>query len=133
MFINTTSLNKIINEFINFAYTNKILTFFIGSFMGLSTSNLILSFRKNILDYILTKLFNLGTINTLFFLTSIIEFSLMLTLLYFIIRLIKPYFDEKDKEGAIASQSQQDKLINILNRIDKRLEASEAPSSTSAK
>lgn len=133
MFINTTSLNKIINEFINFAYTNKILTFFIGSFMGLSTSNLILSFRKNILDYILTKLFNLGTVNTLFFLTSIIEFCLMLTLLYFIIRLIKPYFDEKDKAAASASQSQQDKLINILNRIDQRLAASEAPSSTSAK
>ena len=133
MFINITSLNKIINEFITFAYTNKIMTFFIGTFMGVSTSNLILSFRKNILDYILTKLFNLGNLNTLFFITSLFEFILMLTALYFIIRLIKPYFDEKDKAAASASQSQQDKLINILNRIDQRLASSEASSSTSAK
>ncbi len=131
MFINSANINKIFNEFINFAYTNKILTFFIGSFMGLSTANLILSFRKNILDYILTKLFNLGTVNSLFFLTSIIEFALMLTVLYFIIRLIKPYFDEKDKAAAASSQTQQDRLINILNRIDQRLEASEKTSTTS--
>ena len=129
MFINTTSVNKIVNEFITFAYTNKIMTFFIGTFMGVSTSNLILSFRKNILDYILTKIFNLGNLNTLFFITSIIEFILMLTALYFIIKLIKPYFDKKDAAIKIADDSYQTKLLNTLNRIDMKLQNNEPTTS----
>lgn len=117
-----TNLNNILNEFLTFAYTNKIMTFFIGTFMGVSTSNLILSFRKNILDYILTNLFNLGNLNSLFFITSVIEFILMLTALYFIIRLIKPYFDKKDAESKSTEESYQTKLLNTLNKIDMKLQ-----------
>lgn len=93
----------IVNEVIDFIYEQKIMGFFIGTFAGIASSNLIMSFKKNILDYILTKIFHLDSLNSLFFITSIIEYILMLLALYFVIKFIKPYFDKRDAEKKVAN------------------------------
>ena len=53
----------------------------------------------------------------------------MLTALYFIIKLIKPYFDKKDAAIKIADDSYQTKLLNTLNRIDMKLQNNEPTTS----
>lgn len=111
------------NDFGSFIYEQKIIGFLIGTFAGLASSNLIASFKKNVLDYILTKIFKLGNLNSLFFITSIIEYSLMLSILYFIIKLTKPYFDRREAASRDAEIEYADELLSTLKKIDKKLDA----------
>jgi len=122
MVFDISKLSDIVKEFMDFMYEQKILGFFIGAFIGLSTSEFIGSFKKNILDNILTKLFKLTSLNSLFFITSIIEYLLMLFILYIIIKLIKPYFDKRDTEKKESENDYQNKLLSILNNINKKIE-----------
>ena len=122
MVFDISKINDLVDEFTDFIYEQKIMGFFIGTFTGIASSNLITSFKKNVLDYILTKIFNLGNTHSLFFITSIVEFILMLVALYFIIKLVKPYFDKKDTEKKKEEESYQSILINTLNKIDQKLD-----------
>jgi len=110
-------------DFSGFIYEQKIIGFFIGTFAGIASANFITSFKKNVLDYILTKIFNLGNLNSLFFITSVIEYILMLTVLYFIIKLIKPYFDKRD-------DTYQSRLLITLDSINKKLDQTQSTSKT---
>ena len=126
MLLDIIKINKLVNSFVTdfggFIYEQKIIWFFIGTFAGIASATFITSFKKNVLDYILTKIFNLGTLNSLFFITSVIEYILMLTALYFIIKLIKPYFDKRDTEKKESENDYQNKLLSILNNINKKIE-----------
>jgi len=117
-----SNINKLFTEFTDFMYEQKIMGFFIGTFTGIASSNLITSFKKNVLDYILTRLFNLGNSNSLFFITSIIEFILMLIVLYFIVKLVKPYFDKKNIQKKEEDVLYQVKLLDTLNNINQKLD-----------
>ena len=59
-------LSGVVREFIDFIYEQKIIGFFIGTFAGIASANFITSFKKNILDYILTKIFHLDQLHSLF-------------------------------------------------------------------
>jgi len=126
------NIGGIIKEFADFIYEQKILGFFIGTFAGIASANFITSFKKNILDYILTKIFHLDELNTLFFLTSIIEYILMLFALYIIIKLIKPYFDKRDNETKQKDKTYQSELLNTLNSINKKLDNTSITTQTSS-
>jgi large-conductance mechanosensitive channel len=125
MSIDITKINNIVNTFAtdfgSFLYEQKIIGFFIGTFAGIASASFITSFKKNVLDYILTKIFNLGILNSVFFITSIIEYILMLTALYFIIKLIKPYFDKRDGETKNADSTYQARLLTTLDNINNKL------------
>lgn len=125
-------VNGIFKEFIDFIYEQRILGFFIGTFAGIASSNFITSFKKNILDYILTKIFHLDQLNALFFLTSIIEYILMLFALYIIIKLIKPYFDKRDAEQKKTTDDYNKKLLDTLNNIDQKIIGSSTQSTSSS-
>jgi len=127
MVFDILKINGVFKEFADFIYEQKILAFFIGTFAGIASANFITSFKKNVLDYILTKIFHLNELNSLFFLTSIIEYIMMLFALYIIIKLIKPYFDKLDAEKKQASDSQQNELITTLNNINNKLDDSTSP------
>ena len=75
------NIKNILDNFIDFMYEQNMVGFFIGTFAGIVSTNLILSFKQNILDNILTKIFKLGHLSSFFFITSIIEFILMLVIL----------------------------------------------------
>jgi large-conductance mechanosensitive channel len=119
-------INKLVNTFVNdfggFIYEQKIIGYFVGTFAGIASATFITSFKKNVLDYILTKIFNLGTLNSLFFITSILEYILMLIALYFIIKLIKPYFDKRDAEIKNTNDTYQTKLLATLENINNKLD-----------
>lgn len=125
MLLDIIKINKLVNSFVTdfggFIYEQKIIGFFIGTFAGIASATFITSFKKNVLDYILTKIFNLGTLNSLFFITSVIEYILMLTALYFIIKLIKPYFDKRDAETKKADDTYQTRLLSTLENINNKL------------
>lgn len=125
MLLDIIKINKLVNTFVTdfggFIYEQKIIGFFIGTFAGIASATFITSFKKNVLDYILTKIFNLGTLNSLFFITSVIEYILMLTALYFIIKLIKPYFDKRDAETKKADDTYQTRLLSTLENINNKL------------
>lgn len=121
MSFDIAKINNITKDFVDFIYEQKIIGFFIGTFAGIASASFVTSFKKNILDYILTKLFGLGNLNSLFFITSIIEYLLMLTALYFIIKLIKPYFDKKDAEKKEVEVTYQGQLIRTLDSINQKL------------
>ncbi len=125
MSLDIIKINKLVNSFVTdfggFIYEQKIIGFFIGTFAGIASATFITSFKKNVLDYILTKIFNLGTLNSLFFITSVIEYMLMLTALYFIIKLIKPYFDKRDAETKKADDTYQTRLLSTLENINNKL------------
>lgn len=112
------NINNGLDKFITFIYEQNIIGFFMGTFAGIASTNLILSFKQNILDNILTKIFKLGNLSSLFFITSIIEFILMLVILYFIISLIKPYFDTKKLQNT----NYQNELLKTLEKINTKLE-----------
>ncbi len=126
MSLDIIKINKLVNTFVTdfggFIYDQKIIGFFIGTFAGIASATFITSFKKNVLDYILTKIFNLGSLNSLFFITSIIEYILMLTALYFIIKLIKPYFDKRDAETKKTDDTYQTRLLTTLDNINKKLD-----------
>lgn len=115
-------IKTVVNDFSSFIYEQKIMGFFIGTFIGIASSNLITSFKKNVLDYILTKMFNLSNLNSLFFITSIIEYTLMLISLYFIIKLIKPYFDKRDAATKNTDDIYQSRLLATLDNINNKLD-----------
>ena len=126
MSLDIIKINKLVNTFVTdfggFIYDQKIIGFFIGTFAGIASATFITSFKKNVLDYILTNIFNLGSLNSLFFITSIIEYILMLTVLYFIIKLIKPYFDKRDSETKKTDDTYQTRLLTTLDNINKKLD-----------
>ena len=115
-------IGEIINEFTDFIYEQKIMGFFIGTFAGIASANFITSFKKNVLDYILTKIFHLDTLNSLFFITSIIEYILMLFALYIIIKLIKPYFNKRDADIKKTDDTYQSRLLATLDNINNKLD-----------
>ncbi len=115
------NIKNLLDNFMDFMYEQNMIGFFIGAFAGIASTNLILSFKKNILDNILTKIFKLGSVSSLFFITSILEFILMLIILYFIISLIKPYFDKRNAEIKEANMNYQTELLTTLNKINTKL------------
>lgn len=115
------NIKNILDNFMDFMYEQNMIGFFIGTFAGIASTNLILSFKQNILDNVLTKIFKLGSLSSLFFITSILEFILMLIILYFIISLIKPYFDKRNAEIKEANMNYQTELLTTLNKINTKL------------
>ncbi len=121
MIFDIFKLSGVAKDFLDFIYEQRIIGFFIGTFAGIASSNFITSFKKNILDFILTKVFKLNTLSSLFFITSIIEFFLMLLALYFIIKLINPYFKQRDNTVKNEENKYHTELISTLNKINSKL------------
>ena len=67
-----------------FTVENNIFSFFIGTIIGFTASNIIKSFKTNILDYYLFKVFNAPNNNLIIFGTSILEALFILFILYLI-------------------------------------------------
>jgi large-conductance mechanosensitive channel len=132
MVFDILKVGGIVKEFTDFIYEQKILAFFIGTFAGIASANFITSFKKNVLDYILTKIFHLNELNSLFFLTSIIEYMMMLFALYIIIKLVKPYFDKRDAEKKAETDLQQNELLTTLNNINNKLDGSTSATTSSS-
>jgi large-conductance mechanosensitive channel len=125
-------IDSIVKDFTDFIYEQKIFGFFVGTFAGIASANFITSFKKNVLDYILTKIFHLDQLNALFFITSIIEYVLMLIALYIIIKLVKPYFDKRDAATKKTDDTYHSRLLTTLDNINDKLgQTSTASSSTS--
>ena len=97
-----------------FTVQNNIFSFFMGTIIGFTTSNLIKSFKTNILDYYLFKLFKVPDSNLIVFATSIFEFILILYLLYIIyINIFKTLVDKYQKKQDEQNQWRKDLLENI--------------------
>jgi large-conductance mechanosensitive channel len=97
-----------------FTVQNNIFSFFMGTVIGFTSSNLIKSFKVNMLDYYLFKLFKVPNSNIIIFITSIFEFLLILYLLYLVyIYLFKSIIEKYTKQQEDQVSWRKDLLDNI--------------------
>ena len=116
-----------------FTVQNNVFSFFFGAVIGFSSSNLIKSFKTNILDYYLFKLFKVPDSNIIIFITSIFEFILMLYLLYLLyISIFKVLIDKYQKQQGDQVQWRKDLLDNI-KQINAKLSTPSTSSTSSIK
>ncbi len=123
------SNNGFIHEIVQFIYDQKVLGIFAGAYIGLASSNMISSLKTNILDsYVFAYLKRIkpnvlfGQPNILYLLTSIIEFLVMVLLLYLLLRGVIPYIHKQDTIEAENKKKYDDTLIATLNNINNKLD-----------
>jgi large-conductance mechanosensitive channel len=75
---------SIFDSFVKFMVDNNLVSLFMAAIIGLALSNLINSLRINILDYYLNKLFKTTDNNLINFGTSVLQFLLIVIMLYFL-------------------------------------------------
>ncbi len=75
---------SIFNSFVKFMVDNNLVSLFMAAIIGLALSNLISSLRVNIIDYYLNKLFKTSNNNLINFGTSVLQFLLIVIILYFL-------------------------------------------------
>ncbi len=112
------------NDLGQFIIDNNVLTIIIATSIGFSFSNVIKSFKTNIIDYHIINFFKLQNSNShiIIFLTSILEFLFILIILYnlylFVFKkLIDKYKKEIDNNILIQQQ-----IANSLASIDTNIQ-----------
>lgn len=108
------SNKNVLDNLGEFTVQNNIFSFLIGTVIGFTSSNLIKSFKTNILDFYLLKLFKLPESNLIVFATSIFEFLLILYVLYIVyIHIFKTLVDKYKKQQEDESVWRNELLNNI--------------------
>ena len=83
--------SNIFEEFIKFIISNKLLGLFMAAIIGIAITTLASSFKVNVIDYYLNKLFKTTNNNLINFLTSFAQSVIIIIILYFIYNnFIKP-------------------------------------------
>jgi len=102
----------IFDSFVKFMIDNNLVSLFMAAIIGLALSNLISSLKTNIIDYYLNKLFKTSNNNLINFGTSILQFLLIVMLLYFLYN----HFLKKIHERYVVGHNFNDRLWkeNIL-------------------
>jgi large-conductance mechanosensitive channel len=94
-------LGLVFSDFINFIIVNKLTSLLVVAILGLAISGLINSLKTNIIEYYLNKLFKTTNNNLIMFLTSFIQFLIIILILYliykFIIKTLIESFHKDDK------------------------------------
>ena len=110
---------KLIENLGRFVVDNGILSLIIGATVGFAFSNVIRSFKINIMDYYIINTLHLGhsSSNIIIFITTICEFFFILLVIYniyklFFINIIKKYQNDK-VNTSIIQQSIADSLKKI--------------------
>jgi large-conductance mechanosensitive channel len=81
----------IFEDFIKFIIANRLLGLFMAAIIGIAITTLASSFKVNIVDYYLNKLFRTTNNNLINLFTSLVQSILIVILLYFIYNsFIKP-------------------------------------------
>ncbi len=78
------SVVSIFDSFVKFMIDNNLVSLFMAAIIGLALGNLIGSLKTNIIDYYLNKLFKTTNNNLINFGTSILQFLLIVIVLYFL-------------------------------------------------
>ncbi len=81
-------IGLLFNDFINFIIENRLTSLLIVAILGLAISNLISSLKTNIIEYYLNKLFKTSNNNLIMFSTSILQFIIIIIILYIIYKFI---------------------------------------------
>ncbi len=83
--------SNIFEDFIKFIIANRLLGLFMAAIIGIAITTLASSFKVNIVDYYLNKLFKTTNNNLINLFTSLAQSILIIVILYFIYNnFIKP-------------------------------------------
>lgn len=97
-----------------FTVQNNVFSFFMGTVIGFASSNFIKSFKTNIIDFYLFKLFKVPDSNIISFITSILEFILIIYVLYVVyVNIFKTIIDKYQKQQEDQTQWRKDVLDNL--------------------
>ena len=109
-----------LNDLGQFIIDNNILSLIIATTIGFAFSNVIKSFKTNIIDYHIIKFFHLGNSNSnlVIFITTIFEFFFILLIIYniyklFFIKIINSYQNNITNESI-----QQDAIVESLVNLN---------------
>ncbi len=121
-------INNFFNDFANFAVENNVFSFFMGTVIGFASGNVIRSFKTNIVDFYLLKLFKLPESNIITFLTTLIEYFLIIYALFILYNVVfKPVIDKQREQQRKTTLRQEEtikweqELLDTLNRINEKL------------
>ena len=76
--------SNIFEDFIKFIIANRLLGLFMAAIIGIAITTLASSFKVNIVDYYLNKLFKTTNNNLINLFTSLTQSILIIVILYFI-------------------------------------------------
>lgn len=116
------SLNSLYNldNLGQFIIDNNILSLIIATTIGFAISNVMKSFKINIIDYHVINFFHLGrsSSNIIIFMTTVLEFLFILLIIYniyklFFIKIIDKYQNDKINTSII-----QENISNSLKQIE---------------
>lgn len=111
-------LNNSVNNLSNFIVENGVLTFMMGTMIGFSATNLIKSFKVNMIDFFINKYIGFNTeSHILLLLTSILEFLFILVLLYLLYTKVFSKIIQTNKNNKNKENEWRENVINTLNRI----------------
>ncbi len=75
---------NVFDDFLKFIVENKLLSFFMAAIITLAITNLISSFKVNIIDYYLNKIFKTTNNNLINLFTTFMQSVVIIIFLYFI-------------------------------------------------
>ena len=115
---------ELFNNLGQFVIDNNVLSLIIAATIGFAFSNVIKSFKINIIDYHIISFFHLNNSNSniIIFITSILEFLFILLIIYniykyFFIKIINKYQRDKINTSII-----QESIAKSLLQIEKNTE-----------
>ncbi len=110
--------NNTLNNLSSFMVENGVLTFMMGTMIGFSATNLIKSFKSNMIDSFITKYVGFNTdSNILLFFTSVLEFIFILFLLYLLYTKVFSKIIERNNINKNKENQWRENVINVLNKI----------------
>ena len=113
-----TLLSDYINNLSTFVVNNNVLTFMMGTMIGFGATNVIKSFKTNIIDFFMEKYIGVKTdSNISLFFTSIFEFMFILFVLYLLYTKVFNKMIEKNQLSKKKEQEWRDEVIITLNKI----------------
>lgn len=122
------NINNFFNDFAKFAVENNVFSFFMGTVIGFASGNVIRSFKNNIVDFYILKLFNLPESNIITFLTTLIEYFLIIYALFILYNVVfKPVIDKQREQQRQVTVRQEEtirweqQLLTTLNNINTKL------------
>ncbi len=108
---------NVFEDFIKFIIENKLLGLFMASFIGLAATNIVSSFKVNIIDYYLNKLFKTTNNNLINLFTTILQSILIILLLYFIYNNFIKHINYKYSISTFDDISWKNNLLNEIRDI----------------
>jgi hypothetical protein len=111
-------LNNGINNLSNFIFDNGVLTFIMGTMIGFSVTNLIKSFKVNMIDFFINKYIGFNTeSHLLLLLSSIFEFIFILLLIYLLYTKVFSKIIQNNKNAKNKENEWRQNVIITLNKI----------------